>query len=107
MEIQENYKGIYVDQKNLGNLSALGYVLFSVVSLGSILLMCWTWLNRTSRPVQASQPFFMIMLCIGSIIMASAMIPMSFVALLVSSPGIVFCCSCSLRLAYLVWLLGT
>jgi len=77
MEIQENYKGIYVDQKNLGNLSALGYVLLSFLSLGSILLMCWTLLNHTSRPVQASQPFFMIMLCIGSIIMASTMIPMS------------------------------
>jgi hypothetical protein len=77
MEIQENYNGIYVDQKNLGNLSALGYVLLSFSSLDSILLMCWKLLNRTSRPVQASQPFFMIMLCIGSIIMASAMIPMS------------------------------
>jgi len=100
MEIQENYKGIYVDRKNLGNLSALGYVLFSVVSLGSILLMCWTWLNRTSRPVQASQPFFMIMLCIGSIIMASAMIPMSIDDLNYSEK------SCSIACMSVPWLLS-
>jgi len=77
LNIEANFQGIYIDHISLGALSALGYVLFSIISLVSISLIFWTLKNRTSRPVQASQPFFMTMLCIGSIIMASAMIPMS------------------------------
>jgi len=77
LEIKVDYQGIYLKQKYLGGLSALGYALFSIVSLGSISLLYWTLMNRTSRPVQASQPFFMAMLCIGTVIMASAMIPLS------------------------------
>jgi gamma-aminobutyric acid type B receptor len=77
LNIEANFQGIYIDKISLGALSALGYALFSIISLVSILLIVWTLKNRTSRPVQASQPFFMTMLCIGSFIMASAMIPMS------------------------------
>jgi ABC-type sugar transport system substrate-binding protein len=60
----------------ISHLSVLGYTLFCVVALCSIVLLIWTYIHRKSRTIRASQPIFMAMLCLGSIIMGSAMIPL-------------------------------
>ena len=46
----------------------------------SIFFLAWTYVNRRKFVVQASQPIFLIQLCLGTLLMASAIIPMSFQA---------------------------
>jgi ABC-type sugar transport system substrate-binding protein len=67
---------VQMTYNSLGGLVVLGYTLFAFVALLSILLLCWTCVNRNARTIRASQPVFMAMLCVGSLIMASAMIPL-------------------------------
>lgn len=59
---------------------ALGIVLgfCGIIMLMSIAWGIWTVLNRKKRVVKASQPFFLIMLCIGTFLIASSIIPTSF-----------------------------
>mmetsp|Transcript_7702 Transcript_7702/g.13558 ORF Transcript_7702/g.13558 Transcript_7702/m.13558 type:complete len:650 (+) Transcript_7702:302-2251(+) len=49
----------------------------TAIALG---LVCafWTLKNREKRIVKASQPFFLCLICIGTIILASSIIPASF-----------------------------
>jgi hypothetical protein len=54
-------------------------LLFSAVSiLSAIVCAVWTWRNRSTRIVRASQPFFLGLLCFGVVIFASTIIPLSF-----------------------------
>lgn len=54
-----------------------GWISASLVMLLSIGLLGWTIKNRTLFVVRASQPIFLVQLCIGCIIMASSVFPMS------------------------------
>jgi gamma-aminobutyric acid type B receptor len=65
-----------------------------------MVLLYWTLMNRSSPPVQVSQPFLMIMLCVGSIAMASAMIPMSIDDLQYSAK------TCNIACMSVPWLLS-
>eukprot|EP00751_Fragilariopsis_kerguelensis_P017588 CAMPEP_0170834594 /NCGR_PEP_ID=MMETSP0734-20130129/1062_1 /TAXON_ID=186038 /ORGANISM="Fragilariopsis kerguelensis, Strain L26-C5" /LENGTH=380 /DNA_ID=CAMNT_0011201215 /DNA_START=879 /DNA_END=2018 /DNA_ORIENTATION=+ len=61
--------------------------LFSISSiLLAIGLAIWTMMNRKTRIVRASQPFFLLMICGGTIILASAIIPIAFDPEYVHSP---------------------
>lgn len=44
----------------------------------SIAWAAWTFRHRGQRVVRASQPFFLLMLCIGTFMIASSIIPTSF-----------------------------
>ena len=44
----------------------------------SIAWAVWTYANKGQRVVRASQPFFLLMLCIGTFLIASSIIPTSF-----------------------------
>jgi hypothetical protein len=55
-----------------------GLSLCATVILVSIGWMVWTLINRKKDVVRASQPIFLCQLCVGTIITASAIIPMSF-----------------------------
>jgi len=58
-------------------LFATGMALSCVIMLSAIGFAIWTWLNRKSRVVRASQPGFLIAICIGVFLMASAIIFLS------------------------------
>ena len=65
------------------NLIATGARITGLAASGLILLMSmgwgvWTFKNRKHKKVRASQPFFLFMICMGTFIMASAIIPASF-----------------------------
>jgi|NOAtaT_6_FD_contig_81_2363372_length_2330_multi_3_in_0_out_0_1 ABC-type sugar transport system substrate-binding protein len=68
---------VQMTYNSLGGLVVLGYTLFSVIALLSLIFLCWTYVYRNARTIRASQPVFMAMLCVGSLIMASAMISLS------------------------------
>jgi ABC-type sugar transport system substrate-binding protein len=67
---------VQMNYNYLGNVDILGYTLFSVVVVLSLSFLSWVVMHRKARIVRASQPFFMAMLCFGSLIMGSAMIPL-------------------------------
>lgn len=54
-----------------------GLALCAMVMLMSVWWMVWTIINRKKDVVRASQPIFLCQLCVGTIITASAIIPMS------------------------------
>lgn len=65
-----------VDYNYLGNLTILGYIFFAVVALLSIGCAIWTYINRHTRVVKASQPMFLILISVGVLIFASTIIPL-------------------------------
>jgi hypothetical protein len=43
----------------------------------SVFWLLWTWWRRKDQIVQASQPFFLYQICLGTLVMAATIIPMS------------------------------
>jgi ABC-type branched-subunit amino acid transport system substrate-binding protein len=68
---------IKVDYNWIGGWRFLGHILSGVIMWISIALAGWTWQNRESRAVRLSQPPFLIMICVGTFIIASMLIPLS------------------------------
>lgn len=56
----------------------IGLGFCGIVMAMSIAWGIWTVFNRKQRTVRASQPFFLVMLSIGTFLMASSIIPTSF-----------------------------
>ena len=77
---------------HLGYIRAVGFTLMSLSMLGSLFFSAWTHKNKKHRVVQMSQPIFMHLICLGTFIMASAIIPMSIDDSLVSERGCDFAC---------------
>ncbi len=66
-----------VNNNYIGNLRYVGFALFGIVAITAIGFAIWTCTKRRLREVSASQPFFLVMICIGALITASSIIPMS------------------------------
>ena len=54
------------------------WVLSSIMLLSCLYCLVWTYLNKHRSRLQASQPTFLGMLCVGSFIMGCATIPLTF-----------------------------
>lgn len=54
-----------------------GYVLMGIVMLFSIIAFVWLCWFRNHKVVSSAQPLFLLMVCIGSLVMASTIIPLS------------------------------
>ncbi|KAG7337623.1 7 transmembrane sweet-taste receptor of 3 GCPR [Nitzschia inconspicua] len=68
-----------VDRNHIHTGTRVIVLLFCAISIVSaIYCAVWTWYNRNKRIVRASQPFFLCLLCSGTIVLASTIIPMSF-----------------------------
>ncbi|CAB9506192.1 Gamma-aminobutyric acid (GABA) B receptor [Seminavis robusta] len=59
-------------------LQILGLVLGAIVILLSTVFFAWTVRNRNKFVVTCSQPIFLLQLCSGTIVMALAIVPLSF-----------------------------
>ena len=62
------------DYNHLGSTTILGYVAFSILAFVSIGFAAWTFLNHEKYVVKASQPFFLYLICAGTLIFASSII---------------------------------
>ena len=62
----------------LGDLRYGGYTVLGIVLLSCLLCTLWTIYNRNGRIVRASQPFFLLILISGIVILSSTIIPLSF-----------------------------
>jgi len=68
---------LVVDMNYIGNLAILGYVLFGILVFLSLAFATWTFVNKDTRVVRASQPRFLGMICGVTLIMASTIIPLT------------------------------
>ena len=59
------------------NLQYVGYTCFGIVAILTILSCVWTWRNRTHDVVRAAQPFFLVMISAGVLLMSSSILPLS------------------------------
>lgn len=67
-----------VDENLLGNLKYVGYTFFGIIAFAVLLSVCWTVYHRKSIVVRAAQPFFLVMVAVGVLLMSSALVPLSF-----------------------------
>lgn len=90
-----------VDYNYLTNVTPVGYT-FAAISM-ALSLGCglWTYLNRKDKVVIASQPFFLILICIGCFVMASAIIPLSIDDSMASPEG---CSKACMAYPWVSWL---
>ena len=65
------------DYNYIGNIAIVGYVLCTIVIAASIGFTGWTWYNRKNQVVRSGQPVFLSMICCGTLLMGSAIIPLS------------------------------
>jgi len=72
-----NLPDVNIKLNSIQNLRPVGYFAFGLVTCLSIGFGAWTFLNRKNKVVRASQPFFLIMMCVGVFISAMVFIPMS------------------------------
>jgi len=68
-----------MDRNLLESLKIYGYILLSVIGLLSIGFALWVIINRKNKIVMASQPLFLLPLCLGTLILGSAIIPLTLV----------------------------
>jgi len=66
-----------VDNNHIGRLAILGYMLFGIIVFLSLGFAIWVYVKKDTRVVRASQPLFLGMICVGVLIMASAIIPLT------------------------------
>lgn len=68
-----------VDKNYIGTTGrSIGYTLFGIVIGLSLMALAWLIWFRNQRVVRSSQPLFLLMVCMGAVMMASSIIPLSF-----------------------------
>lgn len=80
LEVYQRLRGVYVpsEQKNyLTKVRSVGLTLMAVIMACSLGAVAWVALKRNTFVVKASQPPFLCLICFGTLIMASSIVPMS------------------------------
>ncbi|KAL7530985.1 hypothetical protein ACHAXR_003784 [Thalassiosira sp. AJA248-18] len=77
VNLPQDLPPIKIDMNYIGNLSILGYVLCAIVCTLSIGFGIFAMFERAHPIIRKSQPLFLLMVCIGSLIMGMAILPMS------------------------------
>jgi Receptor family ligand binding region/7 transmembrane sweet-taste receptor of 3 GCPR len=68
-----------VERNHMHTATRAVILIFCAVAIVSAIgCAVWTWSHRNERIVRASQPFFLGLLCLGSVVFASSIIPISF-----------------------------
>lgn len=65
------------DYNYIGNAAIVGYILCTIIIVASLGFMEWTWFYRKNQVGRSGQPVFLSMICIGTLLMGSAIIPLS------------------------------
>ena len=60
----------------LGNWRFMGWIMCGIIEAASVACAVWSWRYRKSRAVSLSQPPFLIMICVGTLIIGSMLIPL-------------------------------
>lgn len=95
LEIYQRLRGVYVpnEQKNyLTKVRPIGYTMVALVFGASIAAVVWVYLKRETVVVRASQPPFLMLICLGTIIMGSSIISMGVDESMASKRGCDIAC---------------
>ena len=77
--VAQDLEPVRVNQNYIGSrLRAVGLVLSILVMVSSLCFSLWTFRHGKERVVLASQPIFLHLLCFGTAMMGSAIVPFSF-----------------------------
>ena len=88
------------DSNRLGGVASFGYTCAAIIILTAIVFGCWVRIKRRTRLVSTMQPFFLITLCFGVLLLGAGLIPLSIDDGLASDEG------CSLSCIFRPWLLS-
>jgi hypothetical protein len=88
------------DDNHLGALAAFGYCAAALIVVASVTFASWVGMRRKTRIVSTMQPVFLITLCVGVLMMGSALIPFSIDNEVTSDSG------CDVACAARPWLLS-
>lgn len=77
----QKLRGVYSVDYNYNQLGTgiitYGYALATLTLVSAVACGFWTYRNRTSSVVRASQPFFLILISVGVFVFGSSIIPMT------------------------------
>jgi hypothetical protein len=88
------------DENHIGTLASFGYTCASLIIVASVLSAIWVRVRRNSKVVSTMQPFFLIALCMGVLLLGSSLIPLSIDDGVASERG------CDIACISLPWLLS-
>jgi hypothetical protein len=77
LELDKVYP-VELEENLLENLTSVGYICFAVILSSALLCLVWTVYHRDNMVVRAAQPFFLLILLGGIVILASTILPLSF-----------------------------
>lgn len=65
-----------MEHQSIGDVRVVGWVLAGVIITCAVGFALWVIAKRETRVVKGSQPFFLLLICVGTIIMGSAIFPL-------------------------------
>jgi len=78
LRVPDALPSLTTNHNYIGNLAILGYVLFGIVFISSISISVFVYLNQKNTIIRASQPAFLQMICVGTLILGSSIIMLTF-----------------------------
>lgn len=78
LRVPLNLPSLDVDNNFIANYATLGYALFTIIAAVSLGCAIWVFMNRNHAVVKASQPMFLLPLCLGVFITGLTIIPLTF-----------------------------
>ena len=66
-----------LDRNYLGDLVIAGYVIFGLIAFFTFGFCFWMFVARHSFVIRAAQPTFLLLICLGTLILASTIFPLS------------------------------
>ena len=103
LEIYQRSRGVFNpnnDKNQLNNIRIIGYILMSIILVSSTGALIWVVINRKLAVVMASQPPFLILICVGTFIMGTAILPLGIDESIASVKG------CSIACMSVFWLIA-
>ena len=68
---------VNVNHNYLDSLTIVGYVFFSLIAFVALGFIFWTFFNLSTFVIRAAQPVFLVLICLGTLILASTLFPLS------------------------------
>ncbi|CAB9498272.1 Extracellular solute-binding protein family 1 [Seminavis robusta] len=80
LEIYQRLRGVYVpnEEKNLlTRIRPVGLTLMAIIMVSSMAAAAWVYVKRSATVVRASQPPFLWLICLGTMVLGSSILAMS------------------------------
>lgn len=81
LEIYQRLRDVYVAEEDLNQISSIrgyGFALAGIAIVCAVLFAVWAFWNQNRNVVRAAQPFFLVVICVGVVVLASSIIPLAY-----------------------------